>query len=194
MAPWSAEKGERVSTRSETYAEGAAEQGDHVRRFGLRSHIESSVYIDAPPEAVWEVVADVTRSGQWSGECLRCQWLGGATGPVAGARFAGHNEVGRLSWNRVSEILVAERPRELAWRTMPTGPYRDSTEWRIRLQPDGRGTRLSQDMQVVRMSRPLEIFLYFVNPPHRDRTAGLLQDLHRLKAFVEGRTTDNTST
>jgi hypothetical protein len=34
-------------------------------------------------EAVWRVVADVTRTGEWSHECLHVSWLGGATATFA---------------------------------------------------------------------------------------------------------------
>lgn len=36
---------------------------------------EASVDIAAPPEAVWTVVADVTRTPEWSPVCHRVEWL-----------------------------------------------------------------------------------------------------------------------
>ena len=36
--------------------------------------------VSAAPEAVWALVADVPRMGEWSPECVRCEWVGGATG------------------------------------------------------------------------------------------------------------------
>jgi hypothetical protein len=35
----------------------------------------AEVIADAPVEAVWRVVADVTRTGEWSHECLDVSWL-----------------------------------------------------------------------------------------------------------------------
>ena len=55
----------------------------------MRRECEASVIVAAPPEAVWAVVSDVTRVGEWSGECRACVWLGEAVAPVPGARFRG---------------------------------------------------------------------------------------------------------
>jgi len=40
----------------------------HRRLKEVRRGCEASVDIAAPPSAVWAVVADVTRVGEWSGE------------------------------------------------------------------------------------------------------------------------------
>ena len=45
----------------------------------------AEVIAGAPLEAVWCVVADVTRTGEWSHECLDVSWLGGATAAAPGA-------------------------------------------------------------------------------------------------------------
>ena len=45
--------------------------------------------VAAPVEAVWQVVSDVTRTGEWSHECLGVEWLDGATRAAVGARFRG---------------------------------------------------------------------------------------------------------
>lgn len=47
--------------------------------------------LDAPSRAVWEVVAAVTRNGEWGGEALGNRWLADATGARPGARFKGGN-------------------------------------------------------------------------------------------------------
>ena len=44
----------------------------------------------ASPEAVWELVSDITNTGKFSPETFEAEWLGGADGPVVGARFRGH--------------------------------------------------------------------------------------------------------
>jgi hemerythrin-like domain-containing protein len=81
----------------------------------------------APVDAVWRVVSDVTRIGEWSHECCRGQWLDRATRPAPGVRFRGTNRVGLWTWSRTNEIVRAEAPHAVAWRTIPTLRYRDST-------------------------------------------------------------------
>ena len=39
----------------------------------------SSIDVAAPPELVYDLISDVTRMGEWSPECYRCEWLDGAT-------------------------------------------------------------------------------------------------------------------
>ena len=51
-------------------------------------HDEVRLVMAAPPDAVYAVVADVTRMPELSPEVTECRWLDGATGPAVGARFA----------------------------------------------------------------------------------------------------------
>jgi uncharacterized protein YndB with AHSA1/START domain len=143
------------------------------------------VVIEAPIEAVWSVVSDVTRVGEWSGECRGCSWVGGADGPVPGAQFRGRNRRGSVRWSRLNEVVRAEPPYSLVWRTIARFPYLDSTEWRVSLVEDGPTTRVTEAFQIVRLSNTIERLLNVVMPAHRDRSADLAADLSRLKSLVE---------
>ncbi|HEX8804859.1 MAG TPA: hemerythrin domain-containing protein, partial [Acidimicrobiales bacterium] len=139
------------------------------------------VVVDADPDAVWDVVRDVTRVGEWSHECVGAEWLGGATHAVPGARFHGRNRSGIFRWGRVCEIVSAE-PRELVWRTVPTRLYPDSSEWRIGVHAADGGTRIEQSFRVLAAPRFLDPIYATVIPTHRDRTRALADDLRRLGA------------
>jgi Polyketide cyclase / dehydrase and lipid transport len=134
----------------------------------------------ATPDQVWAVLADVGRIGEWSHECKATAWLDGATTPAVGARYTGGNRVGRTRWSRRNEIVAAEPGRELAWRTVPSPLYADSTTWRITLRPDGTGTRITQSFEVTKLNPVIERVIYAVMPPHRDRLAALRDDMARL--------------
>jgi hypothetical protein len=82
-----------------------------VRR--VQKHGRCDVQVDADVHAVWEIVRNVTRVGEWSHECVGAEWLDGATAAVPGARFRGRNRNGIFRWGRVCEIVTAE-PHELA--------------------------------------------------------------------------------
>jgi hypothetical protein len=140
----------------------------------------------ASPEAVWEVVSDVTRTGEWSHECKEAVWLDGATGAAPGARFQGQNRLQRIGWARKNEIIVADAPRELAWRTLPSPIYRDSTEWRIRLEPVTGGTRIVQTYEIVHIHPLLDRLFWLLIPAHRDRLPALLDDIRRLGEVAKG--------
>lgn len=136
--------------------------------------------VAAPVDAVWRVVVDVTRTGEWSHECHTVEWLDGAGSAVPGARFRGGNTSFLWRWHRISEVTAAEPGRLLEWRTVPTRVYVDSTVWRIVLEPHGTGTRIVQTYQVVRCPRWWELFVVYGNPPHRDRAPALAADLRRI--------------
>jgi hypothetical protein len=154
-----------------------------------RMHISPSadtrVHIDAAPDAVWEVVADITRQDRWSGEATKCYWTDSADRAVVGARFRGHNRKGFRRWNRTNEITGIEPGRTMVWRTLPTKLYRDSTEWRVEVEPEGTGSAVRESYRITYLPRSLEIFLYWFNPNHRDRRDDLEQDLLKLKVYVE---------
>jgi len=146
-----------------------------------RSHVE--VVVDATVPQVWSVVSDVTRVGEWSHECLGAEWLGDADGPATGVRFRGRNRAGRSGWarwSRTCEIVSMDPPSEIVWRTVPTLLIPDSTEWRIRLEPADRGTRITQTFEVVRATRFHDRLFSRLIPSHQDRDARLSDDLRRI--------------
>ena len=105
------------------------------------------------------------------------------------ARFRGSNRSGWLRWRRVCEILTADPPQELAWRTLSTPLYPDSTQWRIALQPAGTGTRITETYQVVKLPPPwLDRLMALANPSHTDRAAALDGDMRRLAALAAAST------
>ena len=151
----------------------------------MRRTCAAETVIDAPAQAIWAVVSDVTRAGEWSGECQGCSWAGGRGAPVPGARFRGVNQRSWLRWTRLNEIVAADEARQLIWRTIPSGPYPDSVEWRIDLAPEDGGTWVRESFTVLAMPRLMEWLLWLVVPAHRDRTHDLQSDLERLKRLAE---------
>jgi uncharacterized protein YndB with AHSA1/START domain len=155
---------------------------------GIARTCRTEVIVDAPAEAVWRVIADVTRTGEWSHECHQAAWLHGATQAAPGVRFRGRNRSGLLRWSRVCEVIAVDAPREIAWRTIPSAAFPDSTEWRIALEPAGSGTRITQSYQVTRCPGWYEWIVARVNPAHIDRSGALAGDLRRIGAIAAGDT------
>jgi uncharacterized protein YndB with AHSA1/START domain len=158
-----------------------------LRRVG-RTRIARSaaveVVVDAPAEAVWAVLADVPRVGEWSAECRGARWLDGATAAAPGVRFRGSNRVRWSRWARICRVDVVDPPRELAWRTVPSGVFRDSVQWRVTLDPVDGGTRIAQSYRVLSIPRLAEAAAALALPEHRDRGAALRADLQRLGAVA----------
>lgn len=151
----------------------------------MRRSCEVSTVVGAPIDTVWNVVTDVTRVGEWSGECQGCEWVEGADSAVAGARFRGRNRRGSMRWTRVNEVIRAEPPHSFVWHTLSRFPYLDSTEWQLSLAEDSAGTRVTESFQILKLSKAMERILEFAVRAHRDRTADLESDLGRLKSLVE---------
>ncbi len=145
------------------------------------------VEVTAPVDAVWRVLTDVTRTGEWSHECRQVVWLDGATSASYGARFRGGNKWLAFRWSRTNEIIELERDRVIAWRTAPSRRFPDSTVWRFILEPCAAGTRITQTYEVVESPAWWAWLMARMVPPHRDRSAALTADLRRIGALARSR-------
>jgi uncharacterized protein YndB with AHSA1/START domain len=150
----------------------------------LPKHNRCEATTTASPETVWKILSDPTRIGEWSHETRAGEWLDGATTARPGARFRAHNHAGWSKWRRVSEVVEVDEPRVFAWRTVPSPIYRDSTDWRITLEPDDGGTRIVQTFDVVYINPLLDRLFYLLIKVHRDRSAALGSDIERLGAVA----------
>jgi uncharacterized protein YndB with AHSA1/START domain len=146
---------------------------------------EVRVHIDAPPEAVWTLMADLERMGEWSPECYRVQWLEGAGSPATpGARFKGWNRYGWMRWSMTCEVRTAEPGRELAWSTVQGG--RELVRWRYLSEPADGGADVTESFEVVwlpLMARFAEDVL--MRDRDRRREEAMRATLKRIKDITE---------
>jgi dimethylaniline monooxygenase (N-oxide forming) len=148
--------------------------------------IEVSEHVAVEPGALYDMVSDVTRMGEWSPECYRCKWIGGASGPAVGARFIGFNRRGWVHWVTIPKVTVADQGREFAFRV----PQSDA-EWSYRFESDGEGTRLTETRRMLRKHSALRDRLVgLALGADRDGQVreGMQQTLRRIKAAAEGGT------
>ena len=147
---------------------------------------ERTIDVAAPPDVVWGLVADVTRTPEWSPACHRCEWLDGATGPAVGARFRGFNKLNGARWSRDCTVTVAEPGVAFGFSTAFKG--RESTRWRYRLEPTATGTRVSEAYQVVAMPTWVKVMRRIpgaLAKTERDTQRNLETSLDRIKAITE---------
>lgn len=114
-------------------------RSDRERYF---SHSES-IHIDARPQAVWDVVSDITRTGEWSPVCQAAWWKDPATGPQVGAWFHGRNEDAGRVWETESLVISAEAPVEFTWVVRG-----NAVRWSYTLAPAEGGTTLTESWAV----------------------------------------------
>ncbi len=140
----------------------------------------------APADRVWDLVSDVTRIGEFSPETFEAQWLDGATGPRAGARFRGHvrrNGRGPVYWTTCT-VTGADPGREFGFSVAGLGGSTANT-WRYRLEPAADGTDVTESFE---MPATLVNRIYWtLGGPARLRTNldGMRTTLERIKAVVE---------
>ena len=148
---------------------------------------EVTRYVRAAPAAVYDLLADVTRTPEWSPEVVGCTWLDGASGPAVGARFAARNRRRWFRWTNRPVVDVADPGREFAFtRTEPGG---GSIRWYHRLRPDGDGTAVDHGYEVVApVPRGLHVVLrlaFGVRDLADDLHANMTASLGRLAAVAE---------
>ena len=144
----------------------------------------SETVTGASAEALWQIISDVTRVGEWSHECRGARLLGGARSASPGVRFRGRNRSGVFRWSRSCVFAAVEPPRTLVWRTGGLWGRVDSTQWRIDLEPVAGGTRIVQTYQVLRVAPGLDRVYWRLIKAHRDRRRALADDLERLAALA----------
>ncbi|MCT4357530.1 SRPBCC family protein [Streptomyces sp. Je 1-79] len=118
--------------------------------------LEESVVVDAAPEVVYRLVADLRAMGRWSPECRRV-WV--RRPPVgAGSRFVGLNRRGPFVWFTTGRISAARVGEEF---TFDVGVFGlPIARWGYRFAAEGTGTRVTetwQDLRTGRASRLTEL-------------------------------------
>ena len=103
--------------------------------------VQRSVSIKAPPEAVYALVSDMTRYGEWSTQNVGGEWLDGGSGKV-GDWFEGRNKAGKMEWTAKAEVTEATPGREFGFWTL--GRAANIVHWRYSMEPTAAGTRLGE--------------------------------------------------
>lgn len=145
-----------------------------------------SIRIEATPQAVYDVVSDITRTGEWSPICRGCDWED-SDGPRLGAHFTGHNAKPDREWDTRNEVVAAEPGRAFAWE-VNGGLVR----WGYEMTPDGAGTRLTETWEFC--DAGLEFFRQKYGPTAdaeiatraADARSGIPATLAAIKRVIEG--------
>ena len=145
---------------------------------------QATIEIAAPPARVYDLISDITRMGEWSPECYRCEWVDVTHEPVVGARFQGHNRMGPIRWTTTCEIVTAERGREFAFTVMHDKNNRESTRWRYSFSEGDTGTVLTESFEFVWCPLASRIGALFL-PRGRVLRQGVNETVERIRAVAE---------
>lgn len=104
----------------------------------------ASIQINATPEALWALVADITRMGEYSPECIHAEWEAGATGPAVGAHFHGKNQIGDFEWEVPCAVTESDPGKVFEFMAQRDSEIR--TTWRFEFASSGDGTNLTESV------------------------------------------------
>ena len=148
-------------------------------------HGEVSVWMDAPPSVVWDLVSDVTRIGEFSPETFEARWRRGYDGPEVGAKFKGHvrrNGVGPTYW---TPCTVTKCEPEQVFEFSVGNDDVSVNNWGYRLEPRDGGTLVTEYFR-LETHLPLRAYwavLGFLR--RRTNEQGMRTTLERMKQVVE---------
>jgi Polyketide cyclase / dehydrase and lipid transport len=148
-------------------------------------HVATVIGADA--EALYDMVSDLPRIGEWSPECAAVDWADDTTTPIAGSRFVGHNAVGpgrRIRYSRRGRVVTADRGREFAFATEEGG--REGTTWRYRFEPHPAGTRVTESFRVEWIPWWARLIDVPLNR-HKELVENMRTTLSNLKSAAESR-------
>jgi uncharacterized protein YndB with AHSA1/START domain len=154
---------------------------------GRAGQVQVETAINAEPTAVYELVADLPRMGEWSPECREIRWKGGANSTAVGARFRGHNRNGLHRWITRGVIVAAEPGQQLAWEVSFLGL--PMSRWTYEFTATDRGCLVAERWE----DRQIALTPTVDRGPARHRRtsaprkerADLRQTLQQLKSAVE---------
>jgi hemerythrin-like domain-containing protein/uncharacterized protein YndB with AHSA1/START domain len=151
-----------------------------MREGDLRS---VSRVIATDPATVYRLVSDVTRTGEWSPETRSAHWIGGAAGPVVGARFRGINRWRLVIWARTCVVEEAEPGKRFVFRTLPGPGVPDSTRWSYEFEDVPGGTRVTESYEILQTLPAWlrKTFVAALLPHHQDMRPHMAQTLARLE-------------
>jgi hypothetical protein len=100
-----------------------------------------SITVAAAPGAVYAMVADVTRMGEWSPVCTACWWDDEGFRGVGGW-FTGRNELPERTWETRCQVVTADPGQEFAF--VVGGSDQPRVRWGYTFAPEGGGTRVTE--------------------------------------------------
>ena len=142
---------------------------------------QETIEVKASPEAVYDLVADISNMGRFSPETYACEWIG-STGPSVGAKFKAKNKFKLMRWSNTCEVITAERGKEFAFRR--PGPD-TSTTWRYTFESVDDGTRVTESWHQERLPPAIMRAMIGLMMRGRDLDASVQTTLERIKTAAE---------
>ena len=135
-----------------------------------------SVAVDASPEAVYDIISDVPRMGEFSPATTSAEWLDDDR-----SRFAGTNEMGGNVWTTQCRVDTAERGKEFTFVNLGQKGDAELVRWSYTFAPAGDGAEVSEHWQVL----PAYLELFAGKMSEEETAAHLDGTVERTRASME---------
>lgn len=152
----------------------------------MRVSVSGSIHIEAPPEAVYDLIADVSAVGQISPEATGA--LGAGERLAVGDTFWGTNRRGPWIWATRCRVTRADRGRAFAF-DVDLGPFPISS-WSYEIQATEGGCTVIETWVERREGRRGQFIrragsLFIPGPRDEHNQRNIQQTLEALKAAAE---------
>lgn len=141
------------------------------------TRVSSSLDIKAPPEVIFDILANPHRHSEIDGSG---SVVGDVEGPdrlSQGAVFKVKMHI-KISYTMTNTVVEFEENRLIAWR--PKGNVR----WRYELKPAGEVTTVTETWDISSLPAPMRVFFNLIGMPKRTKKS-LDATLERLKTAAE---------
>lgn len=145
-------------------------------------YISATRFIAAPPETLFEFIADPAVQPKWDGNNNLSSAAPGQRVHEVGDVFVMTNVGDRVRENHVVEF---EEGRRIAWRPSPVGENPPGHLWRWELEPTTGGSLVRHSYDWTALTDPARFDRARANTPETLRSS-----LDRLAAFAEAATTE----
>ncbi|HEY4929406.1 MAG TPA: SRPBCC family protein [Acidimicrobiales bacterium] len=151
----------------------------------MADHVSVTTEIDASPDKVWAMVADLTRMHEWSPENDAATWTEGGTTAEPGATFKGTNSAGTKKWATKGTVVEAAPGRVLSFRITAVGMK--VALWSYRIEPTDGGCAVTESWDDERGALITFAGRFVTGVPDRasHNRAGMEATLRNLKAAAE---------
>jgi hypothetical protein len=103
-----------------------------------------TITIDRSAEELYDLVADVSKMGNWSPVATGGEYDAGDP-----TWFTGRNAIGEFTWETRCEVVAAERGKEFAFVNHGGDGTASLVRWGFTFEPAGSGTKVTQTWQVL---------------------------------------------
>jgi uncharacterized protein YndB with AHSA1/START domain len=137
--------------------------------------------IPAPPDAIFELLADPARHHDIDGSGTVVKAKQGSQRLALGSKFGMSMKVG-IPYSMTSTVVELDEPRLIAWQTRGPGNLGGGRIWRYELEPVDGGTKVTESWDITQESKLSKWMVKGQGEPTRKNMAATLERIEQVLA------------